>query len=179
MSNIYLTNEDMELFKQFIPSSEEIVYATYAKIEQFIWKTAYKWNSPLIFTNKHVIFFQIEHKRIKQPIGILPLYTTRIFKNYIHIFISILVFSPIFDEKNGETKEVFNDRWKDFHKILLPHVINSQKEQLKIIETNKNKPEFYKKTDLAKMPYFRNQKRLRKHLRESIPKMEKIMEKIT
>ncbi len=68
MSNIYLTNEDMELFKRFVPSSEEIVYATYAKVGHLVGKIAYQWNSPIIITSKHIIFYQIEHSRIKQGI---------------------------------------------------------------------------------------------------------------
>ncbi len=105
-----------------------------------------------------------------------PLYTTHVFKNYKHIYISLFDFRPIYDEKTGETKEDFKLRWKDFQKMILPHVINSQKEHLRIIEANKNNPEFYTKKDLEKLPYFGKQKSVEKNITKNLPKFEKIME---
>ncbi|MBY9007382.1 MAG: hypothetical protein KGD63_11560 [Candidatus Lokiarchaeota archaeon] len=178
MSNIYLTSEDMALFKNQIPSNEEIIYATYALIGTRVRGVIYRWNSPILISNKYIIFIQLVPSNFKGRLNKIPLYKTNVFSNYKHIHIGSFDFRPRQSKKLNESKADFKLRWKEFQNIILPHVINCQKEHLKVIESNKNNPEFYNKKDLKEMPYFGTEKALEKNIRNILPKLVSRLEKI-
>ena len=178
MSKIYITSEDSAFFKNDIPFDEEIIYATYALVADRFRGIYRRWNSPIIITNKHIIFIQYAHLKFEEGIKKFPLYKTHVFNNYKHIYISYLDFRPKYSTKLNESKASFKLRWREFQKIILPHVINSQKEHLKFIEANKNNPDFYNKKDLKEMRWFGTEKVLESHIRKIIPKLEAKLKKI-
>ncbi|TFF63469.1 MAG: hypothetical protein EU521_01545 [Promethearchaeota archaeon] len=173
MSNIYITNEDLEILKKALPSlDEDIIYATYALIAHKA-KIIYRWDSPIIITNKRIIFYQPAHSNLKAGINQVPLYKTHVFNNYKHIYISVFDFWPKYKENSGESKSNFKSRWKQFQKIILPYIINNQEEHLEVIKANKDNKEFYNKKDLKQMPWFGTEKALEKNIRKLLPNLEK------
>ena len=178
MSKIHITPKHMEFFRNDIPFDEEIVYATYALIGARVGGVGYQWESPIIITNRHIIFIQLNHSKFEGGIIKIPLYKTHLFKNYKHIYIESFDFRPRQSKKLNESKVDFKIRWKEFQNILLPHVINCQKKHLKVIEANKNNPDFYNKKDLKEMRYFGTEKALEKHILKFLPKLISKLEKI-
>ncbi|TFF97963.1 MAG: hypothetical protein EU547_02890 [Promethearchaeota archaeon] len=182
MSNIYIPKEELENFKKIVPSSEEIIYATYAKIGFWNKGKNHLWKSPIVITNKRIFFIYLQpisFSEYEQGIKAVPLYKTHVFKDYKHIYISDWDFRPIHNEKSGETKKEFKNRKKEFQKVILPYVIESQREHLKEIELKKDDSEFYNKKDLKNMHYFGTEKKLEKHIRKILPKFESKLEKLT
>lgn len=178
MSYIYISSELLSLFKRLIPKDEDIVYATYALIAYSSGGKVSRWKSPIVITKRQIYFFQPEQSNIKQGIRKVPLYKTHKFRNYKHIYVASWDFRPKHYEKSGESKKEFKTRWKNFQKIILPHVIESQKEHLKVIGANKNDLPFHETKDLEKMSWFGTQKKLEKHIRKFLPKLEKKLRKL-
>ena len=178
MSNIYIRDKELTILKKAMLSNEKVIYATYALIAKREGKI-YRWESPILITDEYIIFIQPAHSKYKAGINRVPLYKTHVFKNYKHIYVSSFDFRPKYSEKSGENKKDFKNRRKEFQKVILPYVVDSQKEHLKVIEANKNNEEFYDTKDLKEMPWFGTEKKLEKHIRKTLPKFEKKLEKIS
>jgi hypothetical protein len=182
MSNIYILEKEIQTFKKIIPPQEDIIYATYAKVGMFYKGKNLRWESPIVITHKRIVFIYlkpINSSEYEQGIKTVPLYKTHVFKNYKHIYVGNWDFRPKHKDTSFETKSAFKERRKEFQKIILPYVIKSQKEHLKVIEANKDNPDFYIQKDLEKMPYFGTEKKLEKHIRKTLPKLKSKLEKLS
>jgi len=141
-----------------------------------------RWESPIIITNERIFFIYlkpISASECEQGIKTVHLYKTHEFKNYKHIYVGDWDFRPKYKETSFESKSAFKERRKEFQKIVLPYVIESQKEHLKVIEANKDNPDFYTKKDLEKMHYFGTEKKLENHIKKTLPKFESKLEKFS
>jgi hypothetical protein len=178
VSDICITSKDLDIFKKFIPSDEDVVYATYGLIAHMVGKIVYRWKTPFIFTNKHVVFFQISHQNKAEGFFQIPLYKTHVFNNHKHVYISYLDFRPQHNDKSGETKSEFKERWLEFQKKILPYIIESQKEHLRYIKAHKEDLDFYNKMDLKNMPWFGKEEKVEKNIRKMLPKFESKLSKL-